>query len=181
MPDRSASWSLSDLPIGRHRQGGSLDMNAAGAISAYTYQSALSRTGSADQALTHALATSQSLVAASSALFATQIGPINPMPALSGDATGQASTALPFASLAPPGNGNDHRAQVLNALLGSTNSALFSSTGNLPVSAAVLSPASTEALVRYAYDQGQNPSTSTNALIASAQQSRLSAGLNLLA
>ena len=152
-------------------------MNAAGAISAYTYQSALARTGNADQALTQALSASQSLVAASSALFATQVGPVNPMAAFTGDATDQPSTALPFSSLASIGNG----ARVLNSLLGSTGSALYSSTDDLPVSSAVLSPASTEALVRYAYDQSQNPSTSTNALIASAQQSLLTAGLNLLA
>ena len=154
-------------------------MNAAGAISAYTYQSALSQTGNADQALAQALSASQSLVAADSALFANQIGPVNPMAAFSGDASGQFSTALPFPSSAPS-NGDGAQA-LLNSLLSSTSSALFSGTDNMPVSAALLSPTSTEALVRYAYDQSQNPNTSTNSLIAAAQQTLLTSALNLLA
>ncbi len=52
--------------------------------------------------------------------------------------------------------------------------ALFPGTDNLPVSAAALAPSATQALVRYAYDQSQNPDRAL-------QQAQLGTGLDFLA
>jgi len=162
-----------------------MNVNAVGALSAYTYQSALAQTGNSSQALGQALAASQAQATDMSALFSSGSGS-DPMAALGAGSGRAALNTLTYATAAASGSGAD----ALQALLGSSAptsslSSLFSSSDGLSLSAAVLSPSATEAMVRYTYDQSQNHSTSSAQTaaqaIASGQQTLLSSGLNLLA
>jgi hypothetical protein len=157
-----------------------MDVNAAGALSAYAYQSALSQTGNASQALSQALAASQAQVAQTSSLF-TGVGPIDPMATLAGGAESQSQASLYFGASSATGNASGTVQGLLSSLLGGSNSALFSGSDSLPSSAALLTGGALESLVRYAYDQSQNPTASSQQLAASAQQTALTSGLNLLA
>lgn len=131
-----------------------MDVNGLGGLVAYTYQKALSQTGSPDQALSQALSASQAQIDDLSSLFSS--------------------------------TGSEDSQTALQALLGSSSptaslSSLFSSPDGLSVSASVLAPDATAALVRYTYDQSQNPTASLSQALASGQQALLSSGLNLLA
>ncbi|HEY3401104.1 MAG TPA: hypothetical protein VGK03_10775 [Geothrix sp.] len=156
-----------------------MDMNVAGALSAYTYQSTLAQTGSASQALTQALATSQSQVGQASALLAGA-GSLDGATALAGGSGVQALASLAYSASAASGNGPE-ALQAMLATLGGGTSALSSTSDSLPLSAAILSPSTTEALVRYAYDQSQNPKNAEQLAITAGQQALLTSGLNLTA
>jgi len=156
-----------------------MDLNVAGALSSYAYQSALAKTGNKGQALAQAMAVSQSQSSDASLLLAST-GSVDPMSALLGGSTSEALNSLSYSMSAASGNGS----QAIQALLaspGSSASSLFSGTDSLPLSAAVLSPASTQALVRYAYDQSQNSSATVEQAIASSQQAIQGSVMNLLA
>jgi hypothetical protein len=156
-----------------------MDMSVTGALSAYAYQSTLTQTGSTSQALTQALASSQSQVADARTLLASA-GPVDPLAALAGSANGQALTALVDAASASSGD-SPGSVQAMLASLGGGTSALIPTSDGLPVSAVMLSPSTTEALVRYAYDQSQNPDSLANKTDLLGQQALLASGLNLLA
>jgi hypothetical protein len=164
-----------------------MNVNGIGALSSYTYQSTLAQSGSASQALSQALAASQSQVDDLSSLFnnsgqGASLGASSGLTALS---------SLTYSATTASGNGTD----ALQALLGSnattsTLSTLFTTTGGQSLSVAMLSPNAAEALVRYTYDQSQSQSQSQSAssntqttaqLIASGKQTLLTSGLNLLA
>ena len=151
-------------------------MNVTSALSAYAYQSTLTQTGSASQALTQALVAGQSQVAQTGVL----LGSVDPLTALSGS-DNQGLLSLAYGSAASSGNGPGAIQATLATLNGGTTSALLPSTDGLPVSAAALAPSTTAALVRYAYDQSQNPSAFAQQIATAAQQSVLTSGLNLLA
>jgi hypothetical protein len=162
-----------------------MNVNAIGALSAYTYQNTLAQTGSASQALSQALAASQSQADDMSSLLSS-VGSVDPLTALSGSSGMESLSALTYASSAASGNGSD----ALQAMLGtrsptSSLSSLFSGTDGLSMSAALLSPSTTEALVRYTYDQSQNHTASAAQTaaqaIASGQQTLMTSTLNLLA
>lgn len=156
-----------------------MDMNVAGALSAYTYQSTLAQTGSASQALTQALATSQSQVGQASALLAGA-GSLDGAAALAGGSGAQALASLAYSASAASGNGPE-ALQAMLATLGGGTSGQSSTTDSLPLSTAILSPSTTEALVRYAYDQSQNPKNAEQLAITAGQQALLTSGLNLTA
>ena len=156
-----------------------MDVNATGALSSYAYQSALSKTGSSSQALIQALAAGQSQAADVGSLLAS-VGSVDPIAALSGGSNSQALTSLAYNASASLGNGAS-AVQAMLATLTGGSSALFSGSDGLPVSAAALSPGNTEALLRYTYDQSQDPKTSAKQAAASAQQALLTSGLDLLA
>jgi hypothetical protein len=172
-----------------------MNVNATGALSSYTYQSTLTQTGSASQALSQALAASQSQVDEMSSLFSSA-GQGDPLASLAASSGLAALSSLTYSAATASGNGAD----ALQALLGSSSatsslSSLFSTTGGQSMSVAMLSPGAAEALVRYTYNQSQNqttaatttaPSTSptsptTAQLIVSGKQTLLTSGLNLLA
>lgn len=158
-----------------------MDVNGLGGLVAYTYQKALTQTGSADQALNQALSASQAQVNDLNSLFSSA-GSADPLAALSSASGLGELNALSYSTASPLGQDS----AALQALLGSSSptaslSSLFSGTDGLPVSASVLAPDATAALVRYAYDQSQNPTASLNQALASGQQALLSSGLNLLA
>ena len=156
-----------------------MDMNVSSALTAYAYRSALTQTGSPSQALSQALAASQSQVATATALL-TGAGSADAFTGLAGSSGSQALTALSYATAAPLGTGAD----AVQALLASLNggvSSLLPASGGMPASAALLSPSTTSALVRYAYDQSQNPTHTAAQSAASGQQALVTSGLNLLA
>lgn len=165
-----------------------MNVNATGALSSYTYQSTLTQTGSASQALSQALAASQSQVDEMSSLFGST-GQGDSQASLIAGSSPAALSTLTYSAAAASGNGAD----ALQALLGSSSassslSSLFSTTGGQSMSVAMLSPSAAEALVRYTYDQsqGQSAAATTNTpttaqLIASGKQTLLTSGLNLLA
>lgn len=154
-------------------------MNVSSAFTAYAYQSTLTQTGSQSQALSQALAASQSQVASVNALLG---GPtsLEPLSALASSSGSQALTSLSYATAAQLGNGADAVQALLASLNGGVSSLLPASDG-MPASAALLSPSTTSALVRYAYDQSQNPTHTAAQIAASGQQALLTSGLNLLA
>jgi hypothetical protein len=156
-----------------------MDMNVAGALSAYAYQSTLTQTGNASQALRQGLAASQSQAASTSTLLASA-GSIDPMAALAGGSGVQALASLAYTSSAASGNGTQ-AVQAMLASLGSSSTALFASSDKMPLSAAAIAPGATEALARYAYDQSADPKTSAQQAAAAAKQALLSTGLDLLA
>jgi hypothetical protein len=156
-----------------------MDVNAVGALSAYTYQTALTQTGSASQALTQALASGQSQAAQTGALLASA-GSLDPASLLAGGSSSQALTSLAYSASAASGNGPE-AIQAMLASLGGGTSGLLPTADSLPVSAAALTPGATQALVRYAYDQSQDPQTAEQLAITAGQQALLSQGLNLLA
>lgn len=156
-----------------------MDLNVSSALTAYAYQSTLTQTGSKSQALSQALAASQSQVASATDLL-TGATSTDALSALAGSSGTQALTSLSYATAAQSGNGAD----AVQALLASLNggvSALLPSSDGMPASATLLSPSTTAALVRYAYDQSQNPANTVAQIAASGQQALLSSGLNLLA
>lgn len=134
-----------------------MDVNGLAALSSYFYQSALAQTGNASQALTQALSSTQTQVSGVTSLLASSA----PTESLFG--TGD-TTGLDFALLG-----------------GSSPSALLPTSDGLPSSTAYLTPSTTAALVRYAYDQNQDPSTAVQNALASTQASMFKAGLDLLA
>jgi hypothetical protein len=166
-----------------------MNVNATGALTSYTYQNILSQTGSTSQALSQALAASQSQIDQASSLFGStdQADPLTTLAASSGLS---ALSSLTYSAVAASGNGSD----ALQAMLGTSSStsslsALFTTSSGQSTSVAKLSPSAAEALVRYTYEQGQNKSGSTapattptiTQLIASGQQTLMASGLNLLA
>jgi len=162
-----------------------MNVNTIGALSAYAYQNTLAQTGSTSQALSQALAASKAQVDSVTSMLSS-MGPVDPLAALSGNSGMEALSALTYSSSAASGNSAD----ALQALLGSNAStsslsSLFSGSDGLSMSAALLSPSTTEALVRYTYDQSQNYSASsaqtTAQAIASGQQTLMTSTLNLLA
>lgn len=177
-----------------------MDVSGIGALSSYTYQSTLTQTGSTGQALAQAMAASQSEVANATSLL-SGAGSMDSLFALAGASGSQALGPLATlaygasgASGAPgaspsPGEGPTavQNIQAMLASLAGGSPGLFSSAStpsssdSLPVSAAALSPATTEALVRYAYDQSQNPTNTAAQAAASGQRTQQSSGLNLLA
>ena len=156
-----------------------MDMNVAGALSAYTYQSTLAQTGSSSQALGRGLAASQSQAANTNALLSSA-GAVDPMAALADGSGIQAMASLAYTASASSGNGVA-AAQTVLASLSSPSTALFASSDKAPASAAALSPGATVALARYAYDQTADPKTSAHLAAAAAKQALLTTGLDLLA
>ena len=156
-----------------------MDMNVAGALSAYAYQSTLTQTGSASQALGRGLAASQSQAAETTTLLASA-GAVDPMATLAGGSGVQALASLAYSTSAASGNGVG-AVQSLLASLGGGTSAFTSTSDKLPASTTALSPGATEALARYAYDQSADPKTSAHQAAAAAKQALLTSGLDLLA
>lgn len=149
-----------------------MDLTGIPALSSSTYRMALARTGSPSQALTQALAAGQSQAAGVGALVAST-GPGDAASLLAGAAGSQGLATLAYAQAEASGTG----AQAIQAMLGALGggrAALFTGSDSLPVPAAALAPTSTAALVRYAYDQTQNPATAL-------QQAQPGSTLNLLA
>ena len=134
-----------------------MDLNGLAALSSFSYQGALAQTGNTSQALTQAFTSSQTQVSEASSLLASS-APLEPLFGLGG------SSGLDFALLG-----------------GSSPSALLPSSDSLPSSTAYLTPSTTAALVRYAYDSNQDPSTAVQNALASTQASMFQAGLDLLA
>ncbi|GLH74309.1 hypothetical protein GETHLI_28110 [Geothrix limicola] len=163
-----------------------MNVNAMGALSAYTYQSALTQTGSTNQALSQALAASQAQVNDLNSLFSSD-GAIDPLASLSGASALQDMSTLTYSAAAASGNGSTALQALVNAQ-GSNLGSLFSSSDSLSVSEAVLSPSTAEALARYAYDQSQNQTASTAQTsaqtaaqaVASGQQALFNSSLDLL-
>jgi len=160
-----------------------MSVNAIGALSAYTYQSTLAQTGSSNQALSQALAASQSQASDMSSLLSS-LGATDPFATLSASSGLEAMSGLTYSASAAAGKG----ASAVLAQLGTQSSSaasIFSGSDGLSVSAAVMSPSATEALVRYTYDQSQNHTASSAATasqaIASGQQTLFASTLNLLA
>ena len=156
-----------------------MDVNVAGALSAYTYQSTLAQTGSASQALTQGLAAGQAQVAQANALLASA-GSLDATTALAGGSGIQALASLAYSASAASGNGPE-ALQAMLASLGGGTSAFSATSDSVPMSTAVLSPSTAEALVRYAYDQSQNPKHAEQLAITAGQQALLTSGLNLTA
>lgn len=159
-----------------------MNVNAIGALSAYTYQNTLAQTGSSSQAMSQALAVSQSQADDMSSVLSS-LGSMDSQTALSGSSGIEALSALTYSAT---GKGPD----ALQALLGSSSpanngSSLFSNSDAMPMSAAVMSPGTMAALVRYTYDQSQNHTSSapqtTSQAVTSAQQALMASSLNLLA
>ncbi len=160
-----------------------MNVNAIGALSAYTYQNTLAQTGSTNQALSQALAASQSQSNDMGSLLSS-LGGTDPLATASASSGLEALSGLTYSASAASGQG----ASAVLAQLGSKSSSassLFSGTDGLSISTAVMSPSATEALVRYTYDQSQNHTASSAATasqaIASGQQSLMASTLNLLA
>jgi hypothetical protein len=167
-----------------------MDMNVTAALGSYAYQSTLTQTGSANRALAQAMASGQSQASEVGSLVASA-GSFDPLASLAGGSNSEALTSLAYATSAASGTGAQS-VQAALASLGNGTSAILSSLSSsgsdgLPLSAAALSPSTTEALVRYAYDQGQSQSqglgTSATAQQAAASglQTLMSSSLNLLA
>ncbi len=156
-----------------------MDINATSALSLFAYQNTLSQTGSKSEAVTQALAAGQSQAAETAGLLAS-IGTVDPIAALSGGSASEALTSMAYAHSAASGNGPE-AIQAMLAALGGGASALLPSTDGLPVSAAALSPGASAAMVRYAYDQSQNPAATAQQALASTRQSLEQTTLNLLA
>jgi len=149
-----------------------MDVNALGAFGSYAYQSILSQTGNANQAYSQALSAGSSQAASRTFQAPPRVDPVDAMAALDGGTPDQASTASANAPAMPSAP-----QALLNAFLGSNTSA-FSASDSLPSSALALSPANSEALIRYAYDQSQNPNAVSQ--VSSSTQPP-TASLNLLA
>lgn len=156
-----------------------MNVNPISALSSYAYQSTLGQTGSTSQALAKGLAAVQSQVAEASTLFANA-GSNDPLAALAGSSSRSALASLTYSASAASGNGSSAVKDLLSSFSGSQGSAASAVTA-LPLSVAMLSPSSAQALVRYAYDQSQNPNRTAAQAAAAGQQSQLASGLNLLA
>ena len=156
-----------------------MEISAMGALSSYAYQSSLAQTGNASQALIQALASGRSQAANAGALVSSA-GFVDPISALAGGSNSQALTSFAYGASADSGNGP----QALRAMLASLGggvSAFAPSSDGLPVSAAAISPGATQALLRYAYDQSQDPEAAVKQAVLSAQQFVSTSALNLLA
>lgn len=156
-----------------------MSVNAISALASYAYQSALGQTGSSSQAMAKGLAMVQSQVADVSTLF-SNAGSTDPLAALAGSSSRAALASLTYSASASSG-GASSAVQDLLSSISSTSGAATSAVSPLPWSVAMLSPSSAQALVRYAYDQSQNPSHTAAQAAAAGQQSQLASGLNLLA
>lgn len=156
-----------------------MGVDVIGALSSYSYQSALSQTGSPNKALAQGLAAVQAQVAQAGSLFSSG-GSMDPLTALAGSAGQPALASLTTTVGSAAGSGASPVQDLLSAFGGSQDSA-SSAVSALPWSVAMLSPASAQALVRYAYDQSQNPSHTAAQAAAAGQQPLLASGLNLLA
>jgi len=155
-----------------------MSVNAINALSSYAYQSALGQTGSSSQAMSKGLAMVQSQVAEASALLSNAAS-TEPLAVLSGSPSLPALSSLTYSASAAAGNGSSAVQDLLSSFSGSQGSAP-SAVAALPWSVAMLSPSSAQALVRYAYDQSQNPNHTAAQAAAAGQQSLLASGLNLL-
>jgi hypothetical protein len=153
-----------------------MNVNAIGALGSYAYQSALSQTGDTSKAMSQGLAMVQSQVADARSLFSNG-GSVDPLAALAGSAGQPALSSLIYG--ASPTSGNGSSVQDLLASVSGQGSP-SPTVSALPWSVAMLTPASAQALVRYAYDQSQNPSHTAAQAAAAGQQSLLASGLNLL-
>lgn len=156
-----------------------MDINAISALSAYTYQGALTQSGSAPQALTQALASGQSQAANVRDLLASAAA-TETLASLAGGSGAQALASLAYSASESAGTG-PASVQALLATLGTGSSALLTTSTSLPASTAGLAPSAIEALARYAYDQSQNPTHTIAQTAAAGQQALLASGLNLLA
>lgn len=160
-----------------------MNVNAIGALSAYTYQNTLAQTGSSNQALSQALAATQSQAGDMTSLLSS-LGATDPFATLNASSSLEALSALTYSASAASGQGPSAVLAQLRTQSSSATS-LFSGTDGLSLSAAVMSPSATEALVRYTYDQSQNhtasAATTASQAIASGQQSLMASTLNLLA
>ena len=156
-----------------------MDLQVAGALTSYVYQSALAQNGNVNQALAKAMAVSQAQASNASNLLATTAS-ADPFASLLGGVANTELTALSFDTAVPPGTGPES-VQALLASMGSNPATLFSGADSLPASAALLSPASVQALVRFAYGQSPDAATTTQQALFSAQQTMLGFGLNLWA
>ena len=154
-----------------------MDVNAAGALSAYAYQTTLAQAGSASQALAKGMSAAQSQAADTSALLSSA-GATDP--ALADAAGVGAMASLAYSAAATTGNGTA-AVQSMLASMSSSSSVLFASSDKSPLSAAALNPGAAEALARYAYDQSADPKTSAQLAAAAAKQALQSTGLDLLA
>jgi hypothetical protein len=162
-----------------------MNVNGIGALTAYTYQNTLAQTGNANQALSQALAASQSQSNDMMSLLSS-LGSTDPLAAASGASGLESLSSLTYSTSAASGNGFDALQSLLGSNASSSNlTSLFSTSDGLSMSAAMLAPDATEALVRYTYDQSQNHTASTpqttSEAIASAQQTMFTTSLNLLA
>jgi hypothetical protein len=156
-----------------------MSLNGVGALSSYAFQNTFAQTGSASQALTQALTATQSQAADTSALLAS-VSSFDPLAALSGGSNAQALVSLAYSASAATGNGPE-AVQAMLASLGGGASVFTSPSSNLPGSEAALSPDTTQALARYAYDQSRDPASAAREAATAAQQSLLTSALNLLA
>ena len=149
-------------------------MNALSVLSAHSYQSVLSRSGNAGQAPGQASGTSFSPGASTSTQTPPLITPVDRLDATQADRTEQPAPS------AAAGRGTDSQA-LAGAFLGSHSSALPPASDSLPASAAALSPATAEAVARYAYDQSRNPDSTSHLFNDASSQLSMAQGLNLLA
>lgn len=159
-----------------------MDINAMSALTAYSYQNTLTQTGSRNQAVLSALATSQAQVAQMGSMFAPAQSASDPMASLAslaGAGGAQALMGLSYGTQVANGNGNNAVQSLLSSLNGGV-SALLPSTNGIPASAAFLSSSTTAALARYAYDQSQNPNAFATQAATNGQQSLMASSWNML-
>jgi hypothetical protein len=155
-----------------------MDITAMSALNTYAYQNAYAQTGNGSQALVQALTSNQSQMAQMGQILASA-SPIDPIASLAGSSGSQALVSLAYSTSASAGNGPGAVQSMLASLSGGT-SALLPTSDSLPLSTAILSPSTTQALVRYAYDQSQNQTTTAAQAAASGQQALAASGWNLL-
>lgn len=156
-----------------------MSVSPISALSSYAYQSTLGQTGSSSQALSKGLSMVQAQVAEASTLF-SNAGSTDPLAALAGSSSRAALASLTYSASTSTGNGSSAVQDLLSSLSGNQGAG-SSAVSPLPWSVAMLSPSSAQALVRYAYDQSQNPNHTAAQAAAAGQQSLLASGLNLLA
>ncbi len=155
-----------------------MDMNGIGALSTYTYKSVLAQGGSAKQALAQALTSVQSQVASAATLFSGSDA-MDPLATVVGASGSQSLTSLIYTTAASTGSGSSALQAMLSSM-GNSTSTLFTPSGGLPDSAALLAPQAAAALARYAYDQSQSPDALSKQAATLAQQYLQTASLNLL-
>lgn len=156
-----------------------MDISAMSALTGYSYQSALKLTGNRSQALTQALAASQSQINQMGTLLSPKTATTDAFTTLAVSSGQEAMAGLSYLTAAATGNGTS----AIQSLLGSLNpgvSSLLPSAGSMPQSATLLAPSTTAALARYAYDQSQNPASYTTQAVTAGQQSLMASGWNLL-
>ena len=172
-----------------------MSVSPISALSSYAYQSTLGQTGSSSQAMSKGLSMVQAQVAEASTLF-SNAGSTDPLAAfddivryqvefynlaaLAGSSSRAALASLTYSASTSTGNGSSAVQDLLSSLSGNQEAG-SSAVSPLPWSVAMLSPSSAQALVRYAYDQSQNPNRTAAQAAAAGQQSLLASGLNLLA